>query len=68
MTPANFVSSANVSHADRLPSTGVVGNGNHRQRHFTGVVGEHLIQRFKVYITFKGVNELRLPTLWNRNI
>ena len=63
-----FASLADVLHANRLTTNGIIGNGEHHERNIALVLLEHLFQLLQADITLEGNFQLGVVSLGNGNI
>ena len=59
---------AGCSHAHRLATFRVVGDGDHRERDVACVLAQHALERGDVHVSLEGMNGLRLVPLAYRQV
>ena len=64
MMPADLPDGLNVRHRDRLPTAGVVGDGQHDQRNLRPPFrGNQPVQRVNIHVALEGETGLRVSRL-----
>src|SRR5690606_19621030 len=66
--PADFAGGADIRQTHRLPAAGVVGYGEHDDRHAARILVEHALQRLQVDIALEGLDDVRVVRVGVGNV